>query len=51
MTFGVQGLQRALGVSKPRAQTVGVIMEREGLVKSHFEKVPPSFRKRVFERV
>ncbi|MDE1858695.1 MAG: hypothetical protein KGI26_06500 [Thaumarchaeota archaeon] len=50
-TFGVRDLQRVLGVSKPRAQTVGAIMEREGFVKSHFERVPPRFRKKVFERV
>jgi len=49
--FGVRDIQTMIGVSKPRAQVLGVLMEREGLVKSHFERVPPRFRKKVFERL
>jgi len=48
--FGVRDIENVIGVSKPRAQVLGVLMEREGLVKSHFERVPSRFRKRVFER-
>ncbi|MDE1852684.1 MAG: LAGLIDADG family homing endonuclease [Thaumarchaeota archaeon] len=49
--FGTNDIQRIIGVSKPRAQVIGILMEREGLVKSHFERVPPRFRKKVFERL
>jgi len=49
-TFAVKDIERVIGVSKPRAQVLGNIMEREGFVRSHFEKVPPRFRKKVFER-
>ena len=49
--FGVKDIERVIGVSKPRAQVLGVLMEREGLVRSHFERVPPRFRKKVFERI
>jgi hypothetical protein len=49
--FGVREIQDVIGVSKPRAQVLGVLMEREGFVKSRFERVPPRFRKKVFERI
>jgi hypothetical protein len=49
--FGVREIERVTGLSKPRAQVLGILMEREGLVKSHFERVPPRFRKKVFERL
>jgi hypothetical protein len=49
-TFDVKDIEMVLGVSKPRAQVIGIIMEREGFVQSHFERVPPRFRKKVFER-
>lgn len=49
--FGVKDIERVIGVSTPRAQVLGVLMEREGLVRSHFERVPPRFRKKVFERI
>ena len=49
--FGVRDLEKVIGVSKPRAQVLGVLMEREGFVRSHFERVPPRFRKKVFERI
>jgi hypothetical protein len=50
-TFGVRDIERDLGVSKPRAQVPGILMEREGLIKSQFEKAPPRFRKKVFVRL
>jgi len=49
--FGVKDIERVIGVSKPRAQVIGNLMVREGYVKSHFERVPPRFRKKVFERI
>jgi hypothetical protein len=49
--FGVKEIQRIIGVSKPRAQALGRLMEREGLVRCHFERVPPRFRRLVFERI
>jgi hypothetical protein len=50
-SFGVRDIERVLGVSKPRAQVIGNLMVREGFVRSHFERVPPRFRKKVFERL
>jgi hypothetical protein len=49
--FGVKDIEKVIGVSKPRAQVIGNLMVREGFVKSHFERVPPRFRKKVFERL
>ena len=50
-SFGVKDIEKVLGVSKPRAQVIGNIMVREGFVKCHFERVPPRFRRKVFERI
>lgn len=49
--FGVKDIEEVIGVSKPRAQVLGNLMVKEGLVKSHFERVPPRFRKKVFVRL
>ena len=49
--FVAKDIERILGLSKPRAQVIGNLMVREGLVRSHFERVPPRFRKKVFERL
>jgi LAGLIDADG-like domain len=49
--FDVKDVQRIIGVSRPRAQKLGRLMEEQRLVRSHFEKVPPRFRKLVFERI
>ncbi len=51
ITFGVRDIQRTIGVSKPRAQVIGNLLVREGFAKFHFERVPPRFRKKVFERL
>lgn len=51
VTFGVKDIERVIGVSKPRAQVIGNLMVREGFVNSHFERVPPRFRKKVFVRL
>ena len=51
MVFEVRDIERIIGVSKPRAQVLGNLFVREGLVKSRFERVPPRFRKKVFERL
>jgi hypothetical protein len=50
-TFGVRDIQSALGLSKPRAQFIGKKMVDLGLVSCHFERIPPRFRKKVFERL
>ena len=50
-TFGVKDIERVMSVPKARAHVIGVLVEREGLVKSHFEQVPPRLRKKIFERV
>jgi uncharacterized protein with GYD domain len=51
ITFGVKDIERVIGVSKPRAQVIGILMEREGFVRSHFERVPPRFRRKMFKRL
>jgi hypothetical protein len=38
-------------VSKPRAQVIDNVLVREGLARFHFERVPPRFRRKVFERL
>jgi hypothetical protein len=50
-TFTVKDIEREIGVSKPRAQVIGNLMVKEGLVTSHFERVPPRFRRKIFDRV
>ena len=51
VVFSVKDIEMGLHVSKSRAQAIGNLMVREGLVRSHFERVPPRFRKKVFERL
>jgi len=47
----VKDIEKVIGVSKPKAQVFGLLMVREGFARSDFERVPPRFRKKVFERV
>lgn len=49
--FDVKDIQRVIGVSRTRSQLLARIMERHGLVKCRFEKVPPRFHKLVCERI
>jgi len=49
--FSVKDIQRVIGVSKPRAQVIGNLFVREGFAKFHFERVPPRFRRKVFDRL
>jgi len=50
--FKVRDIQRVIGVSKHRAQVLGILMEREGFVKSHFERAPHrrGHARKIFER-
>jgi len=47
------GYRESHGVSRPRAQVIGKLMMREGIVKSHFERVPHrrGHAKKVLERL
>jgi hypothetical protein len=50
-SFLVRDMELILGVTKSRAQVIGNLMAKEGFVRYHFEKVPPRFRRKVFERL